>query len=87
MLHSNRSAAYSSQAKWAEALRDAVRCTELQPTWPKGFCRKGAAMVGMGQPVEGIKCFKAALAVDSTYEPARQAMQEAAAAIRAQQQG
>jgi tetratricopeptide (TPR) repeat protein len=87
VLHSNRSAAHCSLARWGEAMRDANACIELLPAWPKGHCRKGAALVGMGQPVEAIKCFRAALAAEPGYGPAAEALREATEAIRAQQAG
>ena len=43
VLYSNRSAAYLSAEKIDEAYADAVKCISLNPLWPKGYCRKGAA--------------------------------------------
>ena len=50
VLWSNRSAAYLKlgDAK-SKAYRDAARCVELAPAWPKGYSRRGAAELALGR--------------------------------------
>lgn len=48
ILYSNRSACYASEKDYADALKDATKCTELKPDWAKGWSRKGAALHGLG---------------------------------------
>lgn len=61
VMYSNRSAAYLSAGKAAEALEDAVKCIELNPTWPKGYCRKGAALQVLKQYDEAVATFEEGL--------------------------
>lgn len=56
VLYSNRCASSLREegdlAATTAALRDAIKCTELQPDWPKGFFRLGAAREKLGQLLE-----------------------------------
>lgn len=56
MLYSNRSAAYAKAGKYAEALEDAEKTISLNPTWAKGYSRKGAAAAGL---MDYMKAFEA----------------------------
>lgn len=47
VLYSNRSAAYAKAGRFAEALSDAEKTIEINPTWAKGYSRKGAAAIGL----------------------------------------
>lgn len=42
-----RSAAYAALKRWDEAASDALRTTQIDPKWPKGWARLGAAYMGM----------------------------------------
>mmetsp|Transcript_13785 Transcript_13785/g.20483 ORF Transcript_13785/g.20483 Transcript_13785/m.20483 type:complete len:565 (+) Transcript_13785:81-1775(+) len=44
VYYSNRSAAYLSKSDAENALKDAEKCIQVKPDWPKGFSRKGAAL-------------------------------------------
>ena len=44
VLYSNRSAANAALKKFNLALEDAEETIKLQPTWSKGYGRKGAAL-------------------------------------------
>ena len=48
VLYSNRSASYASLKDFDKALSDAEKTVELNPTWGKGYGRKGAALHGQG---------------------------------------
>eukprot|EP00924_Labyrinthula_sp_SR-Ha-C_P006635 snap_masked-scaffold_29-processed-gene-0.40-mRNA-1 protein AED:0.06 eAED:0.06 QI:0/-1/0/1/-1/1/1/0/537 len=39
IFYSNRCAALMRKKRYEEALQDALKCTELEPTWPKGYLR------------------------------------------------
>jgi stress-induced-phosphoprotein 1 len=52
VLYSNRSAAHGSLGDWATAKEDASKCVSLNPAWPKGYIRLGAAHHGL-QDLEG----------------------------------
>ena len=58
ILFSNRSAAYLSDGKAKEALVDAEQCIKLNPTWPKGYCRKGAALQALSKYDEAVSIFE-----------------------------
>jgi stress-induced-phosphoprotein 1 len=60
---SNRSAAYLSKGDAAAALEDAEQCIQANPTWPKGFSRKGAALHAMKQYDEAQAAYEAGLEV------------------------
>ena len=63
VMWSNRSAALCGVGHWDKALTDAERCLKLAPSWGKGFARKGAALVGLGQGGEALKVYLAGLKV------------------------
>mmetsp|Transcript_39581 Transcript_39581/g.104900 ORF Transcript_39581/g.104900 Transcript_39581/m.104900 type:complete len:432 (-) Transcript_39581:268-1563(-) len=45
LCYSNRSAAYLKLGgRGEEAVQDAIKCTELNPSWPKGYSRLAAAL-------------------------------------------
>jgi DnaJ family protein C protein 7 len=50
--YSNRSACYLQLKKYKEALKDALKCTELDPKFVKGYFRAGTAMTCLGQLYE-----------------------------------
>lgn len=64
VLYSNRSAAYASLHKYADALTDAKKTVELKPDWAKGYSRLGAAHVGLGDYAEAISAYKKGLEID-----------------------
>lgn len=47
--HSNRSAALLKLNKLAKALADAEECVKLDPSWDKGWMRKGMVLESQGQ--------------------------------------
>jgi len=58
-LLSNRSAAYllMKPPKAVLALKDAERCVELRPQWPKGWSRLGAALQFLGRYDDAIAAY------------------------------
>jgi len=61
VLFSNRSAAYAKAGQYEEALKDAERTVALQPSWPKGYSRKGAALEYMGKMDEALAAYEEGL--------------------------
>lgn len=57
VLYSNRSAAYAKLLKYEEALQDAEKTVEVNPTWPKGYSRKGAALTGLEKFEEALTAY------------------------------
>ena len=43
---------------------DAVKAIELEPTWPKGYSRKGAALVGLNRLEEAKIAYEESLKLD-----------------------
>lgn len=61
LVYGNRSAGYLKLGKPEEALRDAERCVELEPTWAKGYSRHCAALQELKRWDEAIATCKAGL--------------------------
>ena len=57
VLYSNRSAAYAKSGKFAEALSDAEKTIELNPTWAKGYSRKGVAAAGLRDYMKAFEAY------------------------------
>ena len=51
---SNRSGAYASLENYEKALEDAEKCVEINPSWAKGYARKGFAQFYLGN-IEGAQ--------------------------------
>ncbi|KAF9076625.1 chaperone [Rhodocollybia butyracea] len=75
VLYSNRSAAYAGKKEWSAALKDADKCIEVNPTWSKGFARKGAALHGAKSYDEAIAAYEAGLKIEDSA-PLRKGLQE-----------
>jgi len=57
VLYSNRAAAYMNLVRYADALADGVKATELNPEWNKAWARKGAALQALGRFQEAADAF------------------------------
>ncbi|KAI0829345.1 chaperone [Trametes gibbosa] len=66
VLWSNRSAAKAGKRQWAAALEDAEQCIKVNPTWAKGYARKGAALHGEHRYDEAIAAYEAGLKVEDS---------------------
>lgn len=64
VLFSNRSAAYASLRNFDKALEDANECIKINPSWGKGFGRKGAALFGQGDLVAAKDAYETAVKMD-----------------------
>ncbi|KAJ7229034.1 activator of Hsp70 and Hsp90 chaperone [Mycena pura] len=66
VLYSNRSAAYAGKKQWADALSDAEQCVLVNPSWSKGFARKGAALHGARRYDEAIAAYEEGLKLEDS---------------------
>lgn len=57
VLYSNRSAAYAKAGKFKDALEDAEKTIELNPSWAKGYSRKGAAAAGLRDYMKAFEAY------------------------------
>lgn len=60
-LYSNRSAAFLNLMKLSKALADAETTIKLNPTWEKGYFRKGCVLEAMERYDEAVAAFREAL--------------------------
>ncbi len=49
VLYSNRCTAYIALEQYEKAMEDADECVRLQPSWAKGYLRRGSVYFRMGQ--------------------------------------
>jgi hypothetical protein len=65
---SNRSAAQIYCGKFKSALRDALKCVQLQPGWAKGYSRLGTAQFYLQNYLAAISALKQGLALEADNE-------------------
>lgn len=58
VLYSNRSGAHASLKSYHAALRDADKCIELNPSFAKGYTRKGLALVNLSRHEDASAAYK-----------------------------
>lgn len=61
VLYSNRSACYSGLKQWEKALEDAEETIKQNPTFAKGYGRKGGALHGARRLEEAIEAYELGL--------------------------
>lgn len=76
VFYSNRSACYASLKKFTEALNDASECVKINPTWPKGYTRMGAAHIGLGDLDDAETNYKKALELDPANKIAQEGLDQ-----------
>ncbi|XP_052148071.1 uncharacterized protein LOC127766935 [Oryza glaberrima] len=81
-LHSNRSFCYLKSGEAREALVDAKTCIGLKPDWPKGYYRKGAALMSLKEYKEACDAFMDGVKLDPASGEMHEAFWEAAAALK-----
>lgn len=81
VLYSNRSGAYSSLKNFESALQDAEQCIKINPSWPKGYGRKGAACYGLGDLVGAKDAYEEAIKIDPSNAQAQQGLKQVEGAI------
>jgi stress-induced-phosphoprotein 1 len=57
VLYSNRSAAYLKAGRFLDALLDGEKTVQINPTWAKGYSRKGAALFALEKYDEAFTCY------------------------------
>lgn len=78
VLYSNRSAAYAKAGNYEDALNDAEETIKINPTWPKGYSRKGSALSYLQKYVEAFEVYQKGL----EYDPTNVALTQGQAEIR-----
>ncbi|XP_040893094.1 hsp70-Hsp90 organizing protein 1-like isoform X2 [Toxotes jaculatrix] len=63
-FYGNRSHCYWCLEQYSSALTDAQRSIELAPDWPKGYFRKGCALMGLKRYSEAEKAMEQVLELD-----------------------
>jgi len=71
-IYSNRAACYTKLAEFGIALKDCDECIRLDPTFIKGYLRKGGVLQGMKQMSKAATAFQKALEIDSNCQEALQ---------------
>lgn len=62
--YSNRAACYIKLGAMPEALKDAEKCIELDPTFVKGYTRKGAVQFFMKEHDKALETYQEGLKHD-----------------------
>ncbi|SPO27516.1 probable STI1 - Hsp90 cochaperone [Ustilago trichophora] len=63
VLYSNRSACYAGLRDWNKALDDAEACIKANPSFAKGYGRKGAALHGARKLEDAVDAYEAGLKI------------------------
>nr|BAJ85944.1 predicted protein [Hordeum vulgare subsp. vulgare]BAJ97130.1 predicted protein [Hordeum vulgare subsp. vulgare] len=63
-VYSNRAACYTKLGAMPEGLKDAEKCIELDPTFSKGYTRKGAVQFFMKEYEKAMETYQAGLKLD-----------------------
>ncbi|KAH7916707.1 chaperone [Hygrophoropsis aurantiaca] len=66
VLFSNRSAAKAGKKHWVAALEDAEQCVAINPTWAKGYARKGAALHGQRRYDDAIEAYEIGIKLEDS---------------------
>ncbi|XP_041984318.1 stress-induced-phosphoprotein 1 [Aricia agestis] len=81
VLYSNRSAAHAKAENYSAALEDANITVSLNPTWSKGYSRKGSALAFLGKYDEAIAAYEKGLEL----EPNNQQLASGLAEVKKQE--
>jgi stress-induced-phosphoprotein 1 len=77
VLYSNRSAAYASLHRYAEALADAESTVALKPDWTKGYSRLGVAHLGLGDHAKAVEAYEKGLSIEPSNEALKSGLAQA----------
>ncbi|XP_062502181.1 stress-induced-phosphoprotein 1-like [Corticium candelabrum] len=70
-LYSNRAACYTKLAEFRLGLEDCEHCIKLDPTFVKGYMRKGAILLALKEPVKAMQAYEKALEIDPENQEAK----------------
>ncbi|ANB13018.1 Hsp90 cochaperone STI1 [Sugiyamaella lignohabitans] len=87
VLYSNRSGSYASLRDYDSAAKDAEECIKINPSWAKGYTRKGAAYHGLGDLVTARDAYEEALKLDPANAQAKSGLASVDAAIQQEAAG
>lgn len=76
VLYSNRSACHAGLKDYEKALEDAEKTIELNPSFAKGYGRKGGALHGAHRFDESIKAFEEGLKIAPTDAGLKKGLEE-----------
>lgn len=66
--YSNRAACYTKLGAMPEGLKDAEKCIELDPTFAKGYTRKGAVQFFMKEYEKALETYQEGLKHDASNQ-------------------
>jgi stress-induced-phosphoprotein 1 len=81
-VYSNRAACYTKLAAFNEATKDAEKCIELEPTFAKGYTRKGHVEFFTKQFDKALETYQAGLAHDPNNEELKDGLRRAMVEIQ-----
>lgn len=82
VLYSNRSAAHAKAGNYAAALEDANQTVSINPSWSKGYSRKGSALAYLGKLNDAVAAYEKGLEL----EPGNQQLASGLAEVKKQVQ-
>ncbi|VDK47568.1 unnamed protein product [Anisakis simplex] len=77
ILYSNRAACYTKLMEFQRALDDCETCIKKDPSFIKGYIRKGAALIAMKEFGKAQVAFEMALSIDSNNAEAKEGLMNA----------
>ncbi|XP_038071862.1 stress-induced-phosphoprotein 1-like [Patiria miniata] len=83
-LFSNRAAAYTKLAEFRLGLADCDHCIKMEPTFLKGYLRRGYILYGMHRYSEARTAFQKVLDIDPSHAEAQQQVTKSIMAARSQ---
>ncbi|KAL6043032.1 Stress-induced-phosphoprotein 1 [Balamuthia mandrillaris] len=84
VYYSNRSAAYANLGLYEEALRDAEQVIALNPSWPRGYSRKGLACFFLKKYDHALQAYTKGLELDPENEAMKASLQQLQTKVQAQ---
>jgi len=80
-FYSNRCAAYVSLENYQKALEDAEQCIKLNPTWSKGYYRKGTVLMTLKRDQEAQQVFREGLKQEAGNQDLKKKLEEVTALL------
>ena len=81
VLYSNRCTAYIALDQYDKAMEDADECVRLQPSWAKGYLRRGSVFFRMNQLERAEQVLKEGLELDPTNDALKKELEAVMNAI------